>query len=166
MNPKLRKIAYVSFWYLIYPQVWYIYLIPELFYYERYVLELFAIFFTYIIGIIDTYYRPFSGDIKEDLGTNSVYNLVLLVFFLCNPLLVVGAFIENRIIVSKHIVFWDNLIISFLGIFLLIIGGLLTITGRAQLSQYGSGVLHIEEDHKLVTTGIYGIIRHPYIQEV
>jgi len=53
------------------------------------------------------------------------------------------------------------MLVSILGILILTIGGLVTVTGRAQLSKYGSGVLQIEEDHKLMTTGIFGHIRHP-----
>jgi protein-S-isoprenylcysteine O-methyltransferase Ste14 len=44
---------------------------------------------------------------------------------------------------------------------LLITGGAVTVAGRAQLAKFGSGVLRIEEGHRLVTNGIYGLIRHP-----
>ncbi|MFX0152699.1 MAG: methyltransferase family protein, partial [Candidatus Hodarchaeota archaeon] len=57
--------------------------------------------------------------------------------------------------------FWDTFIFSILGIILLILGGLFLITGRYQLKQFGSGVLHIEEDHKMITSGIFQYIRHP-----
>jgi protein-S-isoprenylcysteine O-methyltransferase Ste14 len=41
------------------------------------------------------------------------------------------------------------------------IGGLFVITGRYQLKQFGSGVLTIEDNHQLITTGIFRFIRHP-----
>jgi len=89
MKPLHRKILYVVLWYLVYPQLWYLYLIPELFFDTRNILSFSAIIITYLVGLIDTYFRPFS------------------------------------------------------------------------LARFGSGVLHIEDDHRLITTGVFGYIRHP-----
>jgi protein-S-isoprenylcysteine O-methyltransferase Ste14 len=51
--------------------------------------------------------------------------------------------------------------VTFLGILILIVGGIIVITGRYQLKQFGSGVLNIEENHQLITSGIFRYIRHP-----
>jgi protein-S-isoprenylcysteine O-methyltransferase Ste14 len=161
MKPIYRKIMYICLWLLFYPQIWYYFLIPELFFEGTYMPQLTAIIICYIIGIVDTYYRPFSDSIKEDIATNPIYNIILLGLFLLNPLLVVAAFKENRNIISAYIPPWDSPIVSVIGITLLVLSGIISVTGRIQLSWFGSGVLHIEKDHRLITTGIYGVIRHP-----
>jgi len=50
---------------------------------------------------------------------------------------------------------------SLLGIFILILGNFFAITGKYQLKQFGSGVLTIEDNHHLITTGIFRFIHHP-----
>ena len=161
MNPTLRKILYVVLWSLIYPQVWYYFVIPQLFFDNSYRLQLSAVILCYVISIADTYFRPFSDDIREDWSTNPVYNLIILGLFLLNPVLVIGAFVENQRIISTSLPWWDTPTVSLVGIALVIIGGFFSVMGRAQLVGHGSGVLHIDEDHQLITSGIYGVIRHP-----
>lgn len=161
MNPFYRKVLYIFLWYLVYPQLWYLLIIPELFLDHKNLLFLSAILISYITGIMDTYFRPFSESMRKDVSTNPIYNMFMLALFVLHPLLMIFAFQENRLLVADYLPFWDNMLVSFLGISILTIGGLVTVTGRAQLSKYGSGVLRIEEDHILITTGILGHIRHP-----
>jgi len=111
--------------------------------------------------IADTYYRPYSESVKEDMQTNPIYNYILLTFFLINPLFIITAFNETKHITPLLWPFMDNPLVSVLGLLILCIGGIITVTGRAQLSRFGTGVLQIEEEHKLVTTGIYRVLRHP-----
>jgi protein-S-isoprenylcysteine O-methyltransferase Ste14 len=148
-------------WDLVYPQIWYYFLIPELFFDGRYILQFSAILLCYIISIVDTYFRPFSENIREDWSKNPVYNVVILGLFLLNPLFVVGAFYEKERIILNFFPIWSSEIITFFGLILLFIGGIIGVTGRIQLSRFGSGVLQIEEDHELVTSGIFSVIRHP-----
>ena len=108
MKPLHRKILYVVLWYLVYPQLWYLYLIPELFFDPENLLSLSAILITYLVGLIDTYFRPFSESIRGDLKTNPVYNFILLGLFILNPLLVILAFHENRLLIAGSLPFWDN----------------------------------------------------------
>ena len=161
MKPLHRKILYVVLWYLVYPQLWYMYLIPELFFDPGNLLSLSALLITYLVGLIDTYFRPFSESIRGDLKTNPVYNVILLGLFILNPLLVILAFHENRLLIAGSLPFWDSAIVSYLGLLLLTVGGAVSVAGRAQLARFGSGVLHIEDDHRLMTTGVFGYIRHP-----
>ena len=161
MNPVHRKILYVVLWSLVYPQVWYYFLIPQLFFDNAYRLQLSAVILCYVVSAADTYFRPFSENIRDDWSTNPVYNLIILGLFLLNPLLVIGAFVENQRIISTSFPWWDTPTVSVIGIALLIIGGVFSVMGRAQLTRFGSGVLHIDEGHQLVTSGIYGVIRHP-----
>ena len=160
LRPLVRKILYVVLWYLVYPQAWYLWLIPGLFTDLTYRLMLAAIVISYVVGVLDAYFRPFSESIKGDLETNPVYNLVLLGLFLLNPLFVAAAFNEGPI-VARFIPFWGSPLVSLAGIVLLAVGGVVTLAGRAQLAGYGSGVLRIEEGQRLVTSGVYGVIRHP-----
>lgn len=161
MKPLHRKILYVILWYVVYPQQWYLYFIPELFYDTRNRLFLAAVLITYLVGVVDTYFRPFSESIRGDLRTNPAYNAILLLLFVFNPLLVILAFNENRLLVAGSLPFWDNPLVAYAGLLLLIVGGAVTLVGRAQLARFGSGVLHIEEDHRLITTGVFRHIRHP-----
>jgi len=160
LKPLVRKILYIVLWYLVYPQVWYLWLIPGLFNDPVYRLMAAAVIVSYAVGVLDTYYRPFSESIKGDLETNPVYNLVLLGLFLLNPLFVVAAFREGPI-VAQLLPLWGNPLVSVAGIALLVAGGAVTVAGRAQLAGYGSGVLHVDEGQRLVTSGVYGVIRHP-----
>jgi protein-S-isoprenylcysteine O-methyltransferase Ste14 len=160
LNPKVRKVLYVVGWYFVYPQLWYLWLIPELFTGPEHRLMLAAILVTYVVGMLDTYFRPFSESIRGDLKTNPVYNLVLLGLFLLNPVFVVSAFMEAPA-VARLLPFWGSPLVSLAGIAILAAGGVVTVAGRAQLSRYGSGVLHIEEGQRLVMSGVYGIVRHP-----
>lgn len=161
MNPTQRKVLFIILWYLVYPQLWYLLVVPELFFDSHNLLFLSAILLSYIICIMDTYFRPFSESMRKDASTNPFYNIILPVLFVVHPLLIIPAFHENRLLVANHLPFWDNTIMSLLGISILITGGIATITGRAQLSRYGLGVLRIEENQVLMTTGIFGRIRHP-----
>jgi len=156
----VRKILYVVLWYMVYPQAWYLWLIPGLFTDPAYRLMLAAILISYVFGVLDTYFRPFSESIKGDLETNPIYNAVLLGLFLLNPLFAVAAFRE-RATVAQLLPLWDNPLVSWAGIALLVVGGAVSVAGRAQLTRFGSGILRIEEEHRLVTTGIYGVIQHP-----
>lgn len=160
MNPGVRKVLYVVGWYLVYPQLWYLWLIPGLFTDPTYRLMLAAILITYVAGVLDTYFRPFSESIRGDWETNPVYNLLMVGLFLLNPLFVVAAFREGPA-VARLLPFWGSPLVSLAGIVLLAVGGAVTVAGRAQLAGYGSGVLRIEEGQRLVTSGVYGVIRHP-----
>jgi protein-S-isoprenylcysteine O-methyltransferase Ste14 len=161
LNPIHRKILYVVIWYLLYPQLWYLRFIPELFFDKENILFLSAILIAYVFGIVDTYFRPFSESVRNDLSTNRIYSVIVLALFLLNPLLTIFAYQERRLLIPTIFPMWDSVFLSYLGILVLIVGGLFTVMGRAQLSKFGSGVLHIEEGHKLVTTGIFRYIRHP-----
>jgi protein-S-isoprenylcysteine O-methyltransferase Ste14 len=73
---------------------------------------------------------------------------------------VVAAFREGPA-VARLLPFWGSPLVSLAGIALLTVGGAVTVAGRASLAGYGSGVLHVEKGQRLVTTGIYGAVRHP-----
>jgi len=136
-------------------------LIPEVFYEQDYILMVSALVISYIVGFFDTYFRPFSDSISDDWASGVVYNLILVGFFLFLPFLVVLAFHEYQLFIVSSFPGWGSSIVSVVGILFIVLGGMVTVTGRAQLSSFGSGIIHIEDDHALITTGIYRHIRHP-----
>ncbi|MFX0121422.1 MAG: methyltransferase family protein [Promethearchaeota archaeon] len=115
---------------------------------------------TYGIGIIDTIIRPFSESIQEDATINPLYSLIMIVIFLLHPVIVAVSFYESKYLISEYLPLWRNLFVSLFGIFILMVGGFITISGRYQLKNFGEGILDIKEDHQLITTGIYKYIRH------
>ena len=161
MKPLYRKILYIILWYLIFPNIWILLLAPELFLKSENVLYLFVLLLSYVIGIIDTVIRPFSESIKEDATINPLYSLIILVLFLLNPLFIILAFYESKLLVAQYFPFWNNIFISFIGILIFLISGFIVILARYQLKQFGSGILTIEDSHQLITTGIFKYIRHP-----
>ena len=73
LNPVYRKVLYIILWYLVYPQLWYLIIIPEIFFDPKNFIFLLTILISYIFGIIDTYFRPFSESIRRDISKNPIY---------------------------------------------------------------------------------------------
>ncbi len=161
LNPRLRKILYVILWYIIYPQLVYMWLVSDVFQSPENLLMVSALVMSYFVGALDTYFRPLSDSISDDWETSTVYNLILLGLFIFHPFLVVLAFKENQMFIVSSFPLLNEAYVSVIGILLILIGGIVTVTGRAQLSRFGSGILQIEDDHSLITTGIYEYVRHP-----
>ena len=51
--------------------------------------------------------------------------------------------------------------LSLLGVIILIFGGILLLLSRLQLGRYGGPLIVIEDEHQLITSGVYRYIRHP-----
>jgi protein-S-isoprenylcysteine O-methyltransferase Ste14 len=64
---------------------------------------------------------------------------------------------------TDRIGFWtiDGDSVRWLGVFLFAAGGVLRIWPVFVLGRRFSGLVAIQPEHTLVTTGLYGIIRHP-----
>ena len=105
-------------WYIVYPQLVYLLLIPEVFYNQEYLLMLSALVVSYLVGVVDTYFRPFSDSIRDDWKETAVYNLILVGFFIFLPFLVVLAFRENQLFIVSSFPFWNNDQVSLTGILL------------------------------------------------
>jgi protein-S-isoprenylcysteine O-methyltransferase Ste14 len=91
------------------------------------------------------------------------YTIIVLLFFLGGPLILLLAFFENREIISNYLPIYDNLLISYLGILLMIIGSIIMLSSRYQLNKhsYGGGSLLEEKEQTLLTQGMFKYIRHP-----
>ncbi|UCG00945.1 MAG: isoprenylcysteine carboxylmethyltransferase family protein [Candidatus Heimdallarchaeota archaeon] len=161
MKPLIRKMLYIILWYVVYPNFWLLLLASDIYFKPENLIFLLTLLISYIMGIIDTIIRPFSESIEEDWTTNRLYTMIILALFLFNPIIIALSFYESKLIVANYFPTWNTLPVSILGIFILMIGGCITITGRYQLKQFGEGVLNVKEDQTLITTGIFSYIRHP-----
>ncbi len=85
----------------------------------------------------------------------------MILLFILHPFLIILAFYENILLIVPYLSFWNNVIISYIGLALTIIGGLITIIARLQLGKYATGELMIQQEHQLVQRGLYRKIRHP-----
>jgi protein-S-isoprenylcysteine O-methyltransferase Ste14 len=88
-------------------------------------------------------------------------DILLIVIFLIHPFLLIISHYEKEIIILQFLSFWTSDIIQFIAIELLVIGTIIAFTSRLQLGKYGTTVILVEDDHQLVTSGIYKYIRHP-----
>ena len=153
MHVIIRKIIFFSLVILLYYNICFYIFIKEIYSILHFQIYLILLF---LFQLIDTMIRPISEKAKADKFTI----IVLLLFFL-SPILQILNYYENLYIISKHFPFWDNVIISYIGIGVYTLGGIVSIVSRIQLGKFGGGYLVIEEDHKLITNGIYSKIRHP-----
>jgi len=139
---------------IIYPNIFYILLVPEIYTISIYVLYLLT---NYIIAFADTLIRPLT----KERNPSKIYDFLILLMFLLSPFLLIAAFYENKLLISSILPFWDNLIVSYIGFVIYLSAGIFVIVGRVQLGKFGSGELITEEDHKLNTEGVYKHIRNP-----
>ncbi|MFX1335913.1 MAG: hypothetical protein ACFFAM_15900, partial [Promethearchaeota archaeon] len=141
MNPTYRKLLYICLWYIVYPNVLLLLLAQDLFFKTENFIFLATLLLTYGIGIIDTIIRPFSESIQEDATINPLYSLIMIVIFLLHPVIVAVSFYESKYLISEYLPLWRNLFVSLFGIFILMVGGFITISGRYQLKNFGEGIL-------------------------
>jgi len=149
-----KKLALFIFLYVIYQNIFYLLFVPEIYSIPLYVLYLLT---AYMITLVDTLIRS----IPQQRNVSKLFDFLILTMLLLSPFFLIGAFYENKLFISQIIPFWDNIIISYVGFSLYISGGLLIIVARAQLGRFGTGELITEEDHQLITQGVYNYIRNP-----
>ncbi len=111
------------------------------------------------INFIDIIIRPMSdpNELKDK------YTIIVLLFFLSGPLILLLAFYENLEFISKYLSIYDNLLVGYLGIILMIVGSVIMLSSRYQLNRhsYGGGSLSEEKEQTLLTEGMFKHIRHP-----
>ncbi len=152
VNPLVRKIARVLVGLTYYN------LILLLIAYNVYlnVLFLTIILLDQLVYIGDTMIRPATPREQADITTKLVG-----LFFILHPFILALFFYENLLLTAVYLVILDNNLMSYIGIGIYVIGAIITLTSRVQLGRYGSGVISIEDEHHLITSGIYGYIRNP-----
>ncbi|MHA1214849.1 MAG: methyltransferase family protein [Candidatus Hodarchaeales archaeon] len=152
----LRKILFFLFWYVILYNLIFLLLAPEIY---SDIIDMFGVVIIFIIGGIDTAIRPFSEKERE-VGFDRYTGLLLIAFFAA-PVILALSFHENRLIISEYFPIWNTLPVAILGYLIVIIGGIFTIVGRWQIGKWGSGILVVEDNHKLIKHGLFKYIRHP-----
>ena len=149
-----KKILLFIFVYLVYQNIFYIILVPQIYTIPIYVIYLIT---AYMFTLVDTLIRS----IPEEKKASKIFDILILIMLLLSPFFLIGAFFENEFFITHIFPFWDNIIISYLGFILFITGSLLILIARAQLGRFGTAELSIEENHQLFTEGVYKYIRNP-----
>ncbi|MFX1273361.1 MAG: methyltransferase family protein [Promethearchaeota archaeon] len=115
---------------------------------------LFPIILLSIVICIDIAIRPVSA--KSDQ-----FNRVLVaVAFLLLPLMVALPHLEF-IYLTQTILSGFIDLVATIGVMILLLGSAVLIASRVQIGQYGGPRITIEDDHRLVTTGMYQHVRNP-----
>lgn len=129
------------------------------FYDEATILNLLTIllFSVFIAG--DVLFRPLWVGKEKDQFKKSTL-LIFLLFFLV-PLLLYLPYKEYYTFLKQFIPSPIALLMGIIGNLLLICGGVLMIWSRILLGPYGTPRIVIQDQHQLITNGIYGYIRHP-----
>lgn len=149
----IRKIIAVVLIMLVYYNLMFWLILPEIF---ANPITLTALIIYYIVGTIDIMIRP----LPDKVEITTVQKVISLMGLL-QPFLLILAYLENMNIIAPFIPIWNDPIVAYIGIIVLIIGGIIMVTSRIQLGKYGTPVIHTGEEHKLVTKGLYKVVRHP-----
>ncbi|MHA2225909.1 MAG: methyltransferase family protein [Candidatus Hodarchaeales archaeon] len=120
-------------------------------------LVIFAFLIFYVYMFIEQIYKlePPEG-YKIQRG-----DVVIIVIFLIYPLLLVLSFYERETLIMDLFPIWNHELVKYASIGLLIIGTIITFLSRLQLGKFGTTYIIVEEDHQLVTSGVYSYIRNP-----
>ena len=109
-----------------------------------------------IVVFADIIIRPATPLEDADASTKMVGLLLLL-----HPFILAIIFYEQLYLTSVFLPILNNPLISYMGIAIYIVGGLVVLRSRSQLGRYGDGTTKLKEDHQLLTEGLYNHIRHP-----
>ena len=109
-----------------------------------------------IVVFADIMIRPATPRRDLDTSTKLVGLLLLL-----HPFFIVLLFYENVLLTTNLFPILHSVLISYIGICIYIIGGIIVVRSRIQLGRYGDGTVKLKENHHLMTNGIYNYVRHP-----
>lgn len=154
MKDLVKKLLLFFFVYILYQNIFYIILVPEIYSIPIYVVYLLT---AYLFTLADTLIRS----LPEEKRASKIFDILLLSMLLLSPFFLIGAYLENLLLISQIFPFWDNIIISYIGFILYLIGALLVFVARVQLGRFGTAELTTEDDHQLFTQGVYKYIRNP-----
>ena len=120
------------------------------------IITLTAIALDQFVVFADIMIRPATPIEDADITTKLVGLLLL-----AHPFFLGILFYENLFLTSTLFLVLDAPAISYIGIIVYIVRGILVLRSRIQLGRYGDGTPALKEDHQLLTEGIYNHIRHP-----
>ena len=156
MMEFVRKITHFLVFYPIYYYIWFFFLGQDLLN-NTFLMSAIILFFG--INFLDILIRPMSdpNELKDK------YTIIILLFFIGGPLILLLAFIENQELIANYLPLYDNLLVSYLGIVVMIGGSIIMLSSRYQLNKhsYGGGSLSEEKEQTLLTGGMFRYIRHP-----
>jgi protein-S-isoprenylcysteine O-methyltransferase Ste14 len=139
---------------LIYPNIFYILLIPEI--YSDSIIVLYLLTY-YLASAADTLLRPLT----KERNPSKIFSFLLLLLFILTPFFLIAAYFENKRLISLLLPLWDSIVVSYAGFTVYLSACIIVIVARAQIGKFGSGELITEKEHKLYTEGIYKYIRNP-----
>jgi protein-S-isoprenylcysteine O-methyltransferase Ste14 len=151
MQVWLRKLLFTPI-ILLYFYLGFLLFFPEVFQNPLYVIGMALL---NIILIIDIILRPIPKE-KDVVRAR----LIILLFAICTPILFLIPYLEYKFLLSPYVAPIVDYF-SILAIIFILIGGTIAIVSRVQLGQYGSPRIVIQQEHKLIKTGLYKHIRHP-----
>lgn len=154
MKDTIKKILLFIFVYIIYQNIFYIIFVPQIYSIHIYVIYLLT---AYMFTLADTLIRS----LPEEKHASKIYDILILSMLLLSPFFLIGAYLENLLLISQIFHFWDNYFISYIGFILYFTGALLILVSRVQIGRFGTAELITEEDHQLITQGVYKHIRNP-----
>jgi len=93
-------------------------------------------------------------DVKPDTEAHLGQNFGIL-------FAVIAAFLLPRLPVFHFLNFTPNAVVSSIGLILCATGMIFLVWGRHRLGRNWSRVVSAKEDHELVTSGPYALMRHP-----
>ncbi|MFX0023348.1 MAG: methyltransferase family protein [Candidatus Hermodarchaeota archaeon] len=111
--------------------------------------------FTLILSI-DIIIRPISQ--RRD---QYKYTKLSILLFLLLPLISIVPYLEFKLLIQQYFIIWNNYSLFIAGIIVLLLGGILLIYSRILLGKFASSKIIVEQNHTLMTNGIYKYIRHP-----
>lgn len=149
-----KKLLLFIILYLIYQNIFYIILVPEIYSIPIYVIYLLM---AYMFTLVDTLIRS----IPKEKQAPKIFDILILLMLLLAPFFLICAFLENSFLISRILPFWDNIIVSYVGYILFLTGSILILVARLQIGRFGTAELSVEEDHQLFTQGVYKYIRNP-----
>jgi protein-S-isoprenylcysteine O-methyltransferase Ste14 len=109
----------------------------------------------YLVSFADVIIRPLEERRRDAIKDK--YDKIMGLLIISTPIWICMYIIEYRFLFSSFI----DPSFSLLGITLFLFGSIILLTSRIQLGRFASGKLKIQEDHKLITTGIYKYVRNP-----
>ncbi|QEE17996.1 isoprenylcysteine carboxylmethyltransferase family protein [Promethearchaeum syntrophicum] len=108
-----------------------------------------------LVMSVDISIRPSSSKKNQ---SNSVISIL---FFLLLPIMAFLPYFELQNMTFRYITVSLFKVLSVIGVIFVIIGGIILLISRIQLGKYGSSKVVLEDDHKLITNGLYHHIRNP-----
>lgn len=152
MKILLRKSLIFLILYFLWPNLWFFFLVKDIYNDPFYLISLFLY---YIVFFADVMIRPLEEKRRDAISEKYDQIMALLIF--SSPFWFCLYVLEYR-------TFFITLIdpsFSVFGILLFILGSIILLTSRIQLGRFASGKLKIQDEHKLITSGIYKYSRNP-----